>query len=126
MTHILLLEDYDSLRKIYDQTLKAEGYAVYVAADGKEGLELAQKKEVDLILLDLLMPGLGGIEFLQAFDLKKHPKTKVIVLSNVFSPDLLNQVLVLGASQYLLKADITPKKLVEIVRQTLDEPSRSK
>ena len=119
MSHILLLEDYESLRKIYNETLKAEGYTVKLASSGKEGLKLAQTDEFDLILLDLLMPDMGGIDFLEAYDLKKHPGTKVIVLSNVYSPELLNQALVLGASQYLLKSDVTPKSLLEVVSQTL-------
>ena len=119
MSNILLIEDYMSLRNIYHKTLLAEKHTVYVAKDGNEGLEIAKSKKVDLIILDMLMPDLGGLEFLKAYDPKKHPETKLIVLSNIFSADLLNKTLELGASHYLLKADVTPTQLAEIVRQTL-------
>lgn len=124
MAHILLIEDYPSLQKIYQATLEAANHTVYLADDVKEGLEIARSKQVDLILLDLLLPHAGGLDFLKSYNIKKHSGTKVIILSNIFSTDLLNQALALGASHYFLKTDMNPKKLSEVVDQTLSIQSR--
>jgi DNA-binding NarL/FixJ family response regulator len=119
MANILLIEDYASLQKIYSAILENEGHVVHVASDGNQGLDLAKKYTVDLILLDMLMPNAGGIKFLEAYNLKSHPAVKLIILSNVFSTKLLNQALELGASNYLVKADITPQTMAKIVDETL-------
>lgn len=119
MANILLIEDYPSLQKVYHTVLEKNGHTVHVATDGKQGLHLANQHPIDLILLDLLMPRVGGVDFLEAYDLKKHPSVKLIILSNVFTNQLLNQVLELGASNYLVKADVTPQILVKVVNDTL-------
>ena len=119
MATILLIEDYPSLQKIYTTILKENGYTVYVAADGDEGLALAKKHEIDLILLDLLMPNKGGLEFLEAYDLKKHSSVKLIILTNLYTTELLNRAMELGASNYLIKADITPQKMAKMVEEVL-------
>jgi len=123
MASILLVEDYPNLQKIYTMVLEKAGHTVHVASDGKTGLALAKQTQVDLILLDLLMPVTGGVEFLETYDLKKHPSVKLIILTNVYTNQLLNQVLELGASNYLVKADITPEKLVKMVDDTLAAPA---
>lgn len=119
MAHILLVEDYESLRTIYVTALTKEGHTVQTASNAEEGLELAAKSTFDVIVLDLLMPRSDGFDFLHAFQPKKHPKTHIIILSNIFTTDIMNRALELGASQYLLKADITPPQLAAIVHDTL-------
>lgn len=123
MANILLIEDYPSLQKIYTTALEQAGHTVYLAADGKQGLLLANQHTIDLILLDLIMPNGGGIKFLEAYDLKSHPAVKLIILSNVFTNELLNQALKLGASNYLVKSDITPQKMTKVVDETLTAPA---
>jgi CheY-like chemotaxis protein len=123
MANILLIEDYASLQKIYSSILENEGHVVHVASDGDQGLQLAAKHKVDLILLDLLMPRAGGFKFLEAYNLKSHPSVKLIILTNVFTTELLNQALELGASNYLIKADITPQTMAKIVDETLAAPT---
>jgi two-component system NtrC family response regulator len=119
MANILLIEDYPSLQKIYSAILENEGHVVYVAADGNQGLVLANQHKINLILLDLLMPNAGGIKFLEAYKLKSHPSVKLIILTNVFTTELVNQALELGASNYLVKADITPQTMAKVVDETL-------
>lgn len=121
MPSILVVEDYPSIQKIYQTVLSQEGYTVALASDGKEALEKATANPPELILLDLLMPNLGGLEFLRAFNLANHPDTKVIVFSNLASPELAQEAKELGASQYLTKSNFTPKKLLEVIHQTLAE-----
>ena len=123
MANILLIEDYPSLQKIYTTVLESRGHRVYVASDGNQGLLLANQHKIDLILLDLLMPNAGGFEFLEAYDLKKHPSVKLIILTNVYKTELLNRALELGASNYIIKADITPDKMATMVDQTLAAPA---
>ncbi len=122
MTHVLVVEDYPSLQFLYQQALEAEGYDVTLAGDGDVALKMASEKEPDLILLDLLMPNQGGLEFLRAYDLKKnHPKVKVVVFSNIASAELYDEAKKLGASQYLIKANYTPKEVIGAVKAALAE-----
>jgi CheY-like chemotaxis protein len=125
MANILLIEDYPSLQKIYQTALEAEGHTVLVASDGDEGLAAVSQNKIDLILLDLLMPNADGFEFLEAYKLKDHPSVKLIILTNVYTPKLLNRALELGASNYLIKADITPQKMVKMVSETLGLPTKA-
>jgi CheY-like chemotaxis protein len=122
MASILLIEDYPGLQRVYTTILESAGHTLYLATDGEQGLALAKEHPIDLILLDLLMPNKGGVEFLESYKLKDHPTVKLIILSNVYTNQLLNQVLELGASNYLIKADVTPQVLVRVVDETLAKP----
>jgi len=125
MANILLIEDYPSLQKIYRTVLEEEGHNVLIAPDGNEGLLTANQNKIDLILLDLLMPNADGFQFLEAYKLKDHPSVKLIILTNAYTPELLNRALGLGASNYLVKADITPQTLVKMVNETLGLPVKA-
>ncbi len=125
MANILLVEDYPSLQKIYQTALEAEGHTVFVASDGNEGLAAAGQHNIDLILLDIFMPNADGFDFLEKYKLKEHPSVKLIILTNVYTPEFLNRALELGASNYLLKADITPQKMVKMVNKTLELPAKA-
>lgn len=126
MATILLVEDYPNLQKIYKTVLEKEGHNVLIASDGNQGLRLVKEHEINLILLDLLMPDMGGIEFLEAYNLREHPEVKLIVLTNIYTPELLNKALELGVSNYLVKADITPQKMAKMVKETLAQPPSAK
>lgn len=119
MSRVLIVEDYTSIQIIFRTALEHEGYEVTVASDGQEALKLANDQTPDLILLDLLMPNVGGLEFLQTYDLTKHPETKVIVFSNLASPELGQEAKKLGAVRYLTKSKLTPKELADVVKETL-------
>lgn len=119
MTHVLIVEDYPSLQFLYRSALEAEGYQVVVAKDGDDALIKTRQRKPDLILLDLLMPNKGGLEFLRDYNLTKHPDVKVVVFSNMASPELYDEAKQLGASQYLSKANYTPKEVVGAVKAAL-------
>ncbi len=123
MALILIVEDYPSLQKIYSMAVQEAGYEFLLAKDGSEALEHATARTPDLILLDLLMPEVNGMEFLKKFDLKKHPQTKVIVFTNMDNPTLRSEASALGANVYLTKSEYTPKELMQIVDQTLKTAS---
>jgi DNA-binding response OmpR family regulator len=120
MALILLAEDDVHLRSAYQQILEKENFEVMVAENGEVALTLAEAREPDLILLDMLMPILNGIDFLKRYDIiNKHPHVKVLIFSNLSQPEKINEAVSLGATNYLTKAFTSPKKMVEQVRQAL-------
>lgn len=124
MAKILIVEDDASLRKIYVTILIKEGYEVAAAVNGKEALQLAEESEPDLILLDMMMPKMNGIEFLRAYDVKgKHPNVKVIAFSNTEKPEFLNEAPKLGAIKYMTKYSFSPKAMVGLIKETLAQKS---
>lgn len=113
MRKILIVEDEDLLRESYEMIISTEPYDVDVAKNGQEALDKCNRKTYDLILLDLMMPVLDGVEFLKRFDC---PETKVIILSNLTYGDALEQALKLGADSNLVKAALSPRELLSKVR----------
>jgi CheY-like chemotaxis protein len=123
---ILVVEDTELLRRIYTDRLSQEGYTVHQAADGLEALNQARSLHLDLILLDLIMPRMSGLEALEA--LKKDPRTKdipVIVLSNLGQDADVQRGLSLGAVDYLIKNSAKPADVSAKIRVTLDALSET-
>ena len=125
MANILVVEDDQDLQFLYRQALNAAGHRVEVAGDGIEALKMVKAVEPDLILLDLLLPHMGGIEFLHTYGIAKHPHVKVILLSNLNSPELIKKAQEMGIRHYLIKVDSTPKQMVEHVERALKEASQA-
>lgn len=100
--------------------LQREGHTIHAAYDGTEALDLTQKIEPDLILLDLRMPKMGGVEFLKKYDLKnEHPNVKVVIFSNLDTQKEIDEAYTLGAHKYMLKAWASPKELIQLVNNLL-------
>lgn len=121
---ILVVEDDDTLRTLLVDHLKGD-YAISQAEDGQKGLESALQNKPDLILLDLLLPNLGGLELLER--LRQHPdaaisSTKVIILSNLASSDTILKAKALYVSDYLVKADTDLDNIYIKIDQALSEP----
>lgn len=117
---ILIVEDEQSLNEAYQMILRKAGYTVQVAFDGQEALDVTAIEEPDLILLDLRMPRMDGIEFLRAFSVReKHPKVKIIVFSNYDMQKEIDEAYSLGADRYFMKALASPKELLQVVDNTL-------
>ena len=122
---ILIVEDEQLLNEAYQTILTKEGYDVQVAFDGLEALELTRNYEPDLILLDLRMPRMNGIEFLQSYHLlEEHKQVKVIIFSNLDAEKDVDEAYLLGANRYMLKAWASPKELAKLVAETLASPPR--
>jgi len=114
MARILVAEDDPTLQSAYVTFLEAEGFEVQAVSDGQQALSALEQSEPDVVLLDMLMPNLDGIGFLQRAHLvQKHPNTKVLVLSNVSVPYKMEEAELLGAVEYVIKSNITPKEIVE-------------
>lgn len=121
MANILIVEDEKALADAYELILSSAGHDVTVAGNGKEAIERAEKDEPDLILLDLRMPAMNGVEFLRAYDpSKKHPDVRVIVFSNYDMQEEIDEAYSLGADRYVLKAWASPKELLQLVENTLN------
>lgn len=124
---ILVVEDEQVLNEAYQMILQKEGFEVFVAYDGQEALLITETMEPDLILLDLRMPRIGGIEFLKSYELEKnHPKVKVVVFSNLDSQKEIEEAYALGAHKYMLKAWASPKELAKLVRDVLGIKHKTK
>jgi DNA-binding response OmpR family regulator len=118
---ILLVEDDRFLRRACETSLRQRGFTVIAATDGEEGLRLARAEHPDLILLDLLMPKLSGVEVLRA--LKADVGTKaipVLILSNSSREQDVSEVISLGAVAYWVKANLSLKELGERVARLLE------
>jgi DNA-binding response OmpR family regulator len=118
MLKLLLVEDEEILRDAYKSVLKSDGIEVYIAHNGLEALEKCQHDKYDVILLDLMMPELDGIGFLNRAKLKQTaPQTKVIVFSNLTSGEIITKAFEHGANNYVLKSDLSPKELIAVVKK---------
>jgi DNA-binding response OmpR family regulator len=126
MAHtVAIVEDDQAIREMYQIKFEAEGYKVYVAANGREGLDLAEKVKPDLILLDLMMPEMTGDEMLKALRSTDWGKNiKVIILTNVSKDEAYPLVNPLGVEGFVVKAHYTPQEVVETVGKTLTLPAQ--
>lgn len=115
MKSVLIVEDYENIKNLYTDAFIRAGYDVETAESGSAGFAKTQQREFDVVILDMLMLGLSGLEFMEAFEPLKHPKTKVVVVSNLDSPDIIQKAQALGAVKYLIKSSYTPKELVEVI-----------
>ena len=127
MAHILIVEDETSLNEAYSIILKKEGYSISNAFNGVQALEAIKQTEPDLILLDLRMPQMDGVEFLRNLaPLENYPAMKIIVFSNYDVQQDIDEAFKLGATHYMLKAWASPRELVKVVAQTLKETRKTR
>lgn len=120
MAKILIVEDNESLRLAYSSFLEQEGHTVTTASRVKEALDYLEKNTPDLILLDMLMPEVNGLELLQKYDIvNTHKGVKVVAFSNLTEPRIEQEALALGVNLYMTKALTTPKELTEKISSLL-------
>lgn len=119
MTKVLVIEDDQMLRSMYEKKLSAEGYQVLVAIDGRAGLTLINNEKPDLVLLDIMLPGgMNGFDVLE--ELKKDEQTKdlpVLMLTNLDSEAKVAKEI--GASGYLIKANTRPSEVIATIKGLL-------
>jgi len=117
---ILIIEDDKFLRELIAQKLTKEGYKMSEAVDGEEGIKKVKEEKPDLVLLDLILPGIDGFEVLSK--MKDDPSLSqipVIILSNLGQKDDVERGLKLGAVDYLIKAHFTPGEIIEKIKNVL-------
>jgi CheY-like chemotaxis protein len=117
---ILVVEDDPALNNAYSIILRHEGHEVVEAFDGKEAIEKLTKFKPDLILLDLLMPVMGGLEFLQQSDIRnKQSDVKILIFTNMENSPEVTEAYKLGANRIIIKSWTAPHNLAKVVSDTL-------
>jgi DNA-binding response OmpR family regulator len=117
---ILIIEDDKFLRELIAQKLIKEGYEISEAIDGEEAMKKVREEKPNLVLLDLILPGIDGFEVLSK--MKEDPalaQIPVIILSNLGQKEDVERGLKLGAVDYLIKAHFTPGEIIEKINYAL-------
>ncbi len=120
MAKILIVEDDPLISRMYQKIFTFEGYDVDTATDGEEGLVKVREGKPSMVLLDVMMPKLNGIEMLKR--LKADPDTKsipVVMLTNLSGEQDAEAALSLGAVKYIIKSDHDPKQIADMVKEIL-------
>lgn len=117
---VLCIEDEHFIGELYDRSLTRAGYKMTLAVDGAEGLKLAQTDEYDIILLDLMVPTVTGIEILRALRdpaQTPHLKAKIIITTNLEQREDVRADIEKQADGYIVKAELTPHELVGVLEK---------
>jgi DNA-binding response OmpR family regulator len=113
---VLCIEDEHFISELYVRALTRAGYDVAVEVDGKRGLELAKTNQFDIILLDLMIPSITGIEVLRRVRSEVPDlKAKIVITTNLEQREELRADIESQADAYLVKAEITPRELVDFL-----------
>lgn len=119
---VLLVEDDAEIRLVYAEVLRDAGYKVIEAPDGNVALKRALEDEWDMLLLDIMLPGIDGIHLLKLIkENERVKKQPIILLTNLGSENIISECFSLGADGYLIKSEITPDKIVSEVNSFLLE-----
>jgi len=122
MSKILLIEDEEIMIELLQKKLTAEGYQVSVAKDGLDGLEKMKQDKPDLILLDIIMPKMGGLEVMEEMNKDKALSAiPVIIISNSGQPVELGRARELGVKDWLIKTEFDPQEVVDKVKKQLEK-----
>ena len=121
MAKVMLVEDDNNLREIYEARLLAEGYEIVSAKDGEEALALAVKEKPDLIISDVMMPKISGFDMLDILRSTPETKsTKVVMMTALSQVDDKNRAEKLGADRYLVKSQVTLEDVARVTREVLE------
>lgn len=117
MATILIVEDDPYVRNFYDRLFRiGSSHKVVMAGSGEEGLKLAKEQKPDLVLLDIMMPGMNGLEVLEK--LKAETETKdltVVILTNFGEEEFVKKAVALGATSFIVKSEIEGEQLLKLV-----------
>jgi chemosensory pili system protein ChpA (sensor histidine kinase/response regulator) len=116
MKTIFFIEDDPVVVKVYGSKFEREGYRVAVAVDGLDAMKNLLRVKPDLVILDLMMPKLNGVDVLKYIRSTPELKaTPVIILSNAHMTALAQEAAAIGAEKALLKSSCTPNRLLDII-----------
>src|SRR5258705_11252632 len=116
--YVLCVEDEHFISELYARAMLKRGYEVELEADGQKALPLAQSDKYDIILLDLMIPNLDGIQILRTLrdpSRTPHLKAKIIIITNLEQRDEVRADIEKQADGYIVKAEITPRELVDFL-----------
>jgi two-component system response regulator MprA len=119
-TKVAIIEDDIAIVQMYRTKFENEGYEVATAPDGATGLQLIEQFEPDVILLDLMMPNMNGLDMLKSLRGTRGGKdAKVVVLTNMGDTETATRVYKMEANDYIVKAEMTPKQVADRVKALL-------
>lgn len=117
---ILLIEDDDLIRQLYADTLRAEGLNVFDFPNGSSGLSALKKEKYDLVLLDIMLPDINGLEILKQIKQDNSLKSiPVVLLTNLGQDSVIKEGFKLGADAYLIKLAYTTDQIIAEVKNIL-------
>lgn len=117
---ILCIEDDRFIGEMYVRSLQKAGYVVEWVVDGNDGLVAARNKQYDLIILDLMLPEQRGDQILDALRTESTnlvPDSKILIMTNFEQDDAARESMLTRVDGYLIKADITPRRLLEVIEE---------
>jgi DNA-binding response OmpR family regulator len=118
---ILIIEDDQDIRELYSEVLRDAGFDVVEAVDGESGQEKALGGDYDLLLLDIMLPKIDGLEILKAVKGTEAVKDKpVVLLTNLGRESIIKEGFALGADGYLIKSEYDPGQVVQEVERFLE------
>lgn len=121
---LLIIEDDKVLSEMYAFKFVKEGYEVETAYDWIDGLAKVASFEPDVILLDIMMPTMNGFDTLQSIKSQTSSNCKIIIFTNIIDKDKINEAIKMGADDYLIKADTSPKDAVEKVNEYIEKQKK--
>ena len=117
---VAIIEDDIAIVQMYRTKFENEGYEVATAPDGVAGLELVNSFNPDIVLLDLMMPNMNGLDMLSRLRSQPNGRTaRVVVLTNMGDTETATKVYKMAADDYIVKAEMTPKQVAERVKALL-------
>ncbi|MCK5096447.1 MAG: response regulator [Candidatus Pacebacteria bacterium] len=116
---VLIVEDDDFLRGLLAHNMSNVGYSVKAVRNVEEGFNFMRRTIPDIILLDLVLPGMNGFDFLQEVKQKRKLSMPIIVLSNLGSRDDIDTAKSLGAMDFMIKANVAPAQIIDKVNEIL-------
>ena len=126
MTKILLVEDDPLINRMYQKLFTLEGYETEIAENGQEGLDKLESFKPDIILLDIMMPTMNGVEMLT--HLKENPKTAnipTVVLTNMSDIRVSNEVFAKGANLVIVKSENDPDQVIAWIKSVLQKSDQA-
>ena len=121
MTKIAIIEDDPVISQMYRMKFEADGFDVQLANNGKRGVELVEEFLPDIILLDLQMPEMNGVDALEIIRKNEWGKDiPTIILTNLGQEESPKELKTLDVDSYIVKAELTPRQVVERVKKALN------
>ena len=122
MKKVLIIEDNQIVANVYHNKLAVDGYQAEIALDGETGLSKMQTFQPDLLILDLMLPKMSGVEVIRKVrDSADFAKLPIVVFSNTYLTNVIQEAWKAGATKCLSKASCSPREILEIVRNTIGD-----